>query len=290
MCILFLELSACPAPDGYRLILASNRDEAYRRPTDHAHHWEEAPSVFGGRDQEPGREGGTWLALDTAGRGRLAVLLNVMGSPTQSDMRPRGSLVSDFVRGELHAKDYAEALAKDGLEYSAFHLVTIDLDEASGGLWHYSNCSPEEGVASEVTHFRSGRLSLGNSVVQEPFRKVAAGGERFDAILAERRADRDRLVEELVALLKWDHTHFPDERLASRAARSNLSLERLQQFSSIYQRHANYGTRTHTVILVDANWRCDYYEWTLGESREAVDPDKSRWNYIHKTFQLGPSA
>lgn len=62
-------------------------------------------------------------------------------------------------------------------------------------------------MASAVSHFRRGRLSLGNSVMHEPFRKVTAGAERFDGILAERGASRDRdpLVEELVALLKWDH-------------------------------------------------------------------------------------
>lgn len=66
--------------------------------------------------------------MDTAGSGRVAVLLNVMGAPSQPEMRPRGALVSDFVRGDRHAKDYTEALASIGPEYSAFHLVTIDLE------------------------------------------------------------------------------------------------------------------------------------------------------------------
>lgn len=294
MCILFLELNDCPAPGGFRLVLASNRDEHYKRPTDRAHLWKEAPSVIGGRDQEPGREGGTWLALDTAGssgRGRLAVLLNVMGTPSHADMRPRGAIVSDFVRGDATAKDYTEALARKGLEYSAFHLVAIDLAEESGGLWHYSNCSTRDGEASAVTHFRSGRLSLGNSVVQQPFRKVTAGGQRFDAVLAahKQHASRDQLVGDLVALLKWDHEHVPDEALESRAAKAKLSADATRKYSAIFQRHETYGTRTHTVILVDADWRCDYFEWTLGESLEAVDPKTSPWKHTHKTFQLGPA-
>lgn len=51
MCILFLELCDNPQPGGYRLILASNRDEHYRRPTDNAHLWQEAPNVIGGKSQ-----------------------------------------------------------------------------------------------------------------------------------------------------------------------------------------------------------------------------------------------
>lgn len=290
MCMLFLELCDDPRPDGFRLVLASNRDEYYRRPTDHAHCWEERSSVIGGRDREPGREGGTWLAVDTAGSGRLAMLLNVMGAPSLPDSRPRGSLVADFVRGDEHAQDYVHRVAGGGLEYSAFHLVAIDL-KPSGGLWHYSNCSPEDGVASPVTHLRSGRLALGNSLVQQPFNKVTAGERRFHGILEQcgRRGQRDRLVQELVALLKWDHEHFPDERLEARAAKGNFRKEQLPKFSAIFQRHPNYGTRTHTIVLVDADWRCDFYEWTLGEDRESpVDPDTSRWNLVHQTFQLQP--
>lgn len=76
-----------------------------------------------------------------------------------------------------------------------------------GGMWHYSNCSSEDGVASEVSYMRRGRLALGNSVVGEPFRKVSAGGERFGGIVERlgRRPQRDALVEELIGLLKWDH-------------------------------------------------------------------------------------
>ncbi|XP_026279502.1 transport and Golgi organization protein 2 [Frankliniella occidentalis] len=290
MCILFVEVNDSPAEDGYRLILASNRDEHYRRPTDYAHHWEEAPSVFGGRDMEPGREGGTWLALDTAGAGRLAALLNVMGTPSKPDSRPRGMLVADYVRGAEHAECYSNKLAAIGTEYSAFHLVTIDLNPSKGGLWHYSNCTEEEGVGGSVTHLRRGRFALGNSLVHQPFRKVTAGGQRFEGILdrcGKTTAQRDKLVAELEGLLKWNQEHYPDETLEGRAAKGNLRKETVHMHSVVFQRHPTYGTRTHTIILVDANWRCDYYEMTLGENRETtMNPDTSRWHHIHKTFQL----
>ena len=77
---------------------------------------------------EPGREGGTWLALDTAGYGRLSVLLNVMGGPSSATSRPRGNLVADFVRGQEHAKECIDRVARIGQEYSAFHLVAIELE------------------------------------------------------------------------------------------------------------------------------------------------------------------
>lgn len=49
MCILFLYFCDNPSPNGYRLIMASNRDEFYFRPTAHAKFWEENPSIIAGR-------------------------------------------------------------------------------------------------------------------------------------------------------------------------------------------------------------------------------------------------
>lgn len=49
MCILFLHTDNKPAPNKFRLILASNRDEYYQRPTHQAHFWEEDLTVIGGR-------------------------------------------------------------------------------------------------------------------------------------------------------------------------------------------------------------------------------------------------
>jgi uncharacterized protein with NRDE domain len=52
MCILFLHTDNSPPPNKFRLILASNRDEYYQRPTHQAHFWNEDPTVIGGTVQE----------------------------------------------------------------------------------------------------------------------------------------------------------------------------------------------------------------------------------------------
>jgi hypothetical protein len=51
MCILFLHTDNSPAPSKFRLILASNRDEYYRRPAQQAHFWDEDHNVIGGTVQ-----------------------------------------------------------------------------------------------------------------------------------------------------------------------------------------------------------------------------------------------
>ena len=53
------------------LLLAFNRDETFRRQTQHAHFWEAYPDILGGRDIQGG---GTWLAISRSGR--FAMLTN----------------------------------------------------------------------------------------------------------------------------------------------------------------------------------------------------------------------
>lgn len=108
MCILFMFINPNPSTEGYRLILALNRDEFYERPTKQAHKWEENSDIIGGineihryinkhsilvidvfikeyklifytgRDQQIGREGGTWFAVRANESGlRIGTLLNV---------------------------------------------------------------------------------------------------------------------------------------------------------------------------------------------------------------------
>lgn len=48
MCILFIYRNPNADVRSYRLIIASNRDEAYKRPASSAHYWEKYPECLGG--------------------------------------------------------------------------------------------------------------------------------------------------------------------------------------------------------------------------------------------------
>jgi hypothetical protein len=53
MCIVFFEWDG-KAQDGYKLVLAANRDEEYNRPSSRAGWWDACPQVLGGTDLQPG--------------------------------------------------------------------------------------------------------------------------------------------------------------------------------------------------------------------------------------------
>lgn len=48
MCIIFSIANGNPQPGGYKLIVASNRDEFYSRPASPAKEWSDYPFVYGG--------------------------------------------------------------------------------------------------------------------------------------------------------------------------------------------------------------------------------------------------
>lgn len=48
MCILFFYFQPSPQNGAYKLILASNRDEFYDRPTDAAGFWDDNPNICAG--------------------------------------------------------------------------------------------------------------------------------------------------------------------------------------------------------------------------------------------------
>lgn len=48
MCILFIYRNLNADTRSYRLIIASNRDEMYKRPALSAHYWDQHPECLGG--------------------------------------------------------------------------------------------------------------------------------------------------------------------------------------------------------------------------------------------------
>lgn len=128
MCILFFTTNAQPLIDGYKLILAANRDEFYARPALAAAPWNECAHVLGGRDMEPGREGGTWLAISAKDNiFKFGALLNITGENRDKTALGRGNLVADYVNGKQTNEDYSVSLAAAAHKYNGFNLVTIEI-------------------------------------------------------------------------------------------------------------------------------------------------------------------
>ena len=143
MCIVFWCLDG--GHERFSLILISNRDEFFDRPTLKLHCWPEdsindpksnntsktgpssASSVIAGKD---GEKGGTWLALDPNAR-RVCFLTNFREKQPQNGtngMKSRGHLVLKYL-------STTDTESDRGSEYDGFNLVSIDLNENGEHLY-----------------------------------------------------------------------------------------------------------------------------------------------------------
>lgn len=283
MCILFVYVDDGSMAGRYRLILASNRDEFYTRPAKEAGPWEENDRIIGGRDMEPGREGGTWLAIGNHPEGsiKLGALLNVTGENKANVTNGRGPIVANFLTGEMPSRKYSEALlAQDN--FGAFNFVSIELDATNAQVDCPEGVPPHRGGGTvlhtsnaphSIEQCRAGEaLGFGNSTLQKPLQKVCRGKEQFAEIVAKRNvpfADTDAFVDDLMELLKSDVRHYPDPELTRRAG------QHAEFLSSINVRMPNgsYGSRTRTVILIDHQNNMEFIEETL----IGTDPLNGEW-------------
>ncbi|XP_031626638.1 transport and Golgi organization protein 2 [Contarinia nasturtii] len=270
MCILFFILNKFPKADQYKLILAANRDEYYARPASVAERWKECDFVIGGRDLEPGREGGTWLAISTGTKDKtfkFGSLLNITGEPIDENALHRGNLVVDYVKNPISNVEYCQNLIDTDKKFNSFNLITIEIGAEINRTVHYSNVNNvvQEWPCNEP-------LAFGNSLSHEPYEKVKAGREKFREIINRENQSKDDLVNSLKNFLCDREKHWPDEVLNRRVSKWADKL------SSICVRHdgANYGTRTRTIILIDGNNKVDFYEETM----TSTNPDDA-WTRTH---------
>ncbi|XP_050424798.1 transport and Golgi organization protein 2 homolog isoform X3 [Adelges cooleyi] len=239
---------------GYRLIIASNRDEFYDRPTLSANYWEEACDIIGGRDLNSSSKGGTWLALDV--KGKFSTLLNIFQLSNQPNVQSRGQLVENFLKCSSDASEYSQLL--QGV-YNGFKLIMMRISHSLIETSLLTNISFPNNP--EIEHIPNGVKGFGNGNYQ----KVAQGEKRFNDIVRKygHNSCKDKLIQELLGLLKWDKHHLPDEELAKTAPR-HLDTDVHKQYSSIFVEipFLKYGTRTHTIILLDHDGQIEYNEWT----------------------------
>lgn len=128
MCIIFFIVNENAKDDEYKLILASNRDEFYARPALPAGRWSEDEGCIGGRDMEPGREGGTWLAISTKNNTfKFGALLNITGETKVDNVLPRGDIVSNYIKSSISNAQYCQNFVESDKKFNFFNLITIEI-------------------------------------------------------------------------------------------------------------------------------------------------------------------
>ncbi len=250
MCLLFFAVDQHP---GYRLVIAANRDEYYRRPTQSAGFWTDAPHVLAGRDL---KQGGTWLGITR--NGRWGAVTNYREVNPKQPHGSRGHLLQDYLTGDENAETYIEKLARRADRYAGFNLIVAD----DSLVVYYSNRGGDPQICGE------GVYGLSNHLLDSPWPKLTEGKNRVVELLAH---PEDLSPENLFLMLgnrRMTEAGLPDTGVGE-------ELERL--LSPAFINNDDFGTRCSTVILIDRNSTVRFIERTYPSSAgRPPSPEKFR--------------
>ncbi len=255
MCLILLSYRQYPQ---YPLILISNRDEFYNRPTSNAAFWQDNPNVLAGRDLE---QNGTWLGITR--QGRIAMVTNFRDlQPEPDDALSRGWLVSNFLTATQEPVSYLKQISQQKFRYRGFNLLVGDQQT----LGYFSNRS------EEVKVLAPGLYGLSNHLLDTPWPKLVFGKTELDHLLS---AHSTPPTEKLFQLLA-ESTPFPDHELPN----TGIGLELEQKLSPLCIETPTYGTRTSTIVILQKGGKVTFLE-------RARDPQSLQWQETSKfCFQL----
>lgn len=224
-----LSVIAYRAHSKYRLIIVSNRDEYYQRPSRPAHFWEEAPNILAGKDLQ---DLGTWFGITRTGK--LGLITNVRDPGSTKNHPPsRGSLVKRFLMQDLSPEDYLQELDSRGNEFNGFNLVFGYL----GKLYYYTN---QRGKWEEIT---PGVHALSNANLNTPWPKVQFAQNAVQKLLAK----KDSIQESSLFKILFNDKPYPLETLPN----TGIGNELEKLLSPVFICSPEYGTRSSSVLFVD---------------------------------------
>lgn len=239
MCLILFSLDRHPR---YPLIIAANRDEAYRRPSAPLAFWPDAPHVAGGRDLEGG---GTWLAI--ARDGRWAALTNYRQAGSYRLAAPsRGHLVADYLLASVAPDAYMESVRAAAERYNGFNLLVGRGTE----VYYFSN------RGDRIARVAPGSHGLSNHLLDTPWPKVALGRRMLDAL-------PDDPGPALTAILMRG-LQGRSAPLDAELPDTGVGLERERVLAPPFIVSETYGTRASTVVLVDRSGSVSVVEESFG--------------------------
>lgn len=244
MCVVFFAIDCVPK---FHLILASNRDEFYARPTQSLQLWEDG-LVYAGKDIE---KGGTWLGATKTGR--FAFITNFRDpSEFTRQAKSRGNLVSDFLKDDIRSLQYLKTIESVMHDYNGFNLVVSDGKEC----YYLSNRK------KHAEKLEPGFYGLSNALLDSNWPKQISGKK---ALIEQVKKNPDS-VESYFTLLhntqKAKDCLLPD---------TGIGQKRERILSSLYIESPNYGTKSSSLLfiktngekqMIERNWNVDHDETT----------------------------
>ncbi|CAH2052392.1 unnamed protein product, partial [Iphiclides podalirius] len=235
--------------------------------------WIENCHVYGGRDLQSGCEGGTWLAVSISMK-KVGLLLNLPSTP-KNDSKSRGKVVENFINSHLQTNEFIESMKEYFQKCNEFVLVAVEFGDSIPVVQTYNN------AINELKQWQAEYLGFSNSLPENPLTKVKVGKCKLQEICSKfnKIIDKEKLIDELVAMLKSEERNLPDQQLEERKPLNYKEL------SSIFVKipKGGYGTRAHTILLVTKTGKVDLIEISM---KTPIDPFNPFWERTEFEFDI----
>lgn len=235
MCLILFSYKQHPR---YKLILASNRDEFYARPTKPLHKWDNGKKILAGQDE---KNNGTWLGITPDWK--ISAITNYRNLSNIKENAPsRGLLVGNFLENNGHPTEYLRKISKTAGNYNAYNLIVGD----KTGMYYFSN------IKNKIEEIEPGIHGLSNQFLNSPWPKVERGKRKFKQIIDK---DTKLSIDEIFGLLN-DSSLPPDSELPD----TGIGIEWERILAPIFIKTEVYGTRASSIVTIDNNNRITFVE------------------------------
>lgn len=218
------------------LILLSNRDEFFDRPTEPAKQWPDT-QMWAGKDQ---RAGGTWLGVTHTGR--FAAITNYRTpDPARANAASRGELVAQFLASDLPSHDFVARLTTNFSNYNPFNLTVFDGATLLGFEGRVNT--------HRRVHLEPGFGGVSNADFNTPWFKQTRLQSDLKQLLTSGVCADDALLDLLL-----------NDRVAPlhQLPQTGIPLDRELALSAPFVRMGHYGTRASSLVRI----RRDLVEFT----------------------------
>lgn len=234
MCLVVIAYRVHPE---FPLVIVSNRDEFFERPTGPLQLWESNPKVLAGKDL---KAGGTWLGVSSLGK--LAFLTNVrnLKKPPHPKPKSRGGLVLEFLKSsmDLNSEKYRDEILRTASDYEGFNLFVFDGEVAS-----YIGGDP---LQSQILEPGFHAVSNANwNTVWPKTEKLKFSVEQMFGSVSKGQDWTKEVTPEFFRMLADSDLVKEDSLLPD----TGIGLERERYLSSIRIRVPGYGTRASTLVF-----------------------------------------
>ncbi|MBF0102244.1 MAG: NRDE family protein [Desulfobacterales bacterium] len=235
MCLIVFAYNTHPH---YRLILISNRDEFYQRPTEPLHIWQDK-KIVAGRDLQ---SMGTWLGINS--NRYVAALTNFRDPKSLKPNTPsRGELVCSWLMAQ-NTNTWMNELPKQSSHYNGFNLLFCDLTHC----YYFSN------QTNFIQCLNPGIYGLSNHLLDTPWPKLKKAKASFTQFLDSNPSlDIEHLFTLLLNTDTAKECDLPD---------TGVGIEWERILSSMFIISNIYGTRSSSIVLIPHQGNIQFIERT----------------------------